>query len=116
LDLPFSSFRSLQPFDGGVVCVAGSPTTAPAVVHIDIDTGGVEILHRSRVIDVERGYLSVPRHIEFPTESGLTAHAQYYPPANRDFEGPQSSRPPLLVMSHGGPTSSASSELNLAVQ
>ena len=26
--------------------------------------------------------------IEFPTDGGLTAHAFYYPPANRDFVGP----------------------------
>ena len=35
---------------------------------------------------------------------GKTAHAFYYPPANRDFRGPAGEAPPLLVMIHGGPT------------
>ena len=60
--------------------------------------------------------MSVPRPIEFPTEDGLTAHALYYPPANCDFRGPDDDRPPLVVMSHGGPTSATSAVLNYGIQ
>src|SRR4029453_15095909 len=49
--------------------------------------------------------LTTPEPIEFPTEGGRTAHALYYPPANRDTQGPQGERPPLVGASHGGPTS-----------
>ncbi|MCX6374254.1 MAG: prolyl oligopeptidase family serine peptidase, partial [Actinobacteria bacterium] len=49
-------------------------------------------------------------------DAGLTAHALYYPPANRDFEAPPGERPPLVVMSHGGPTSAAYSQLTFAIQ
>ncbi|MET0383754.1 MAG: prolyl oligopeptidase family serine peptidase, partial [Burkholderiaceae bacterium] len=52
----------------------------------------------------------------FPTEHGLTAHAFFYPPANPRFHGPAGERPPLIVVSHGGPTSAASSTLKLAIQ
>ena len=45
----------------------------------------------------------MPEPIEFPTEGGRTAHALYYPPANRDVQGPAGERPPLVVASHGGP-------------
>ena len=62
-------------------------------------------------------YLSAPRAIEFPTEGGLTAHAFFYPPANKDFTGPpDDARPPLIVMSHGGPTSAASAEFDLGIR
>ena len=37
---------------------------------------------------IDGGYLSAPRPIEFPTENGLTAHAFFYPPRNRDFVAP----------------------------
>ena len=48
-----------------------------------------------------------PRHLEFPTENGLTAFANYYPPPNPDFAAPAGEKPPLVVKCHGGPTSSA---------
>ena len=62
------------------------------------------MLRRSSELAIDPGYLSAPQAIEFPTEDGLTAHAFFYPPRNRDFAAPAGERPPLLVMSHGGPT------------
>ena len=46
----------------------------------------------------------------------LTAHALYYPPANADFAGPADEKPPLLVMSHGGPTAAHETLLELEIQ
>jgi dipeptidyl aminopeptidase/acylaminoacyl peptidase len=46
----------------------------------------------------------------------LTAHALYYAPHNPDVEPPAGERPPLLVISHGGPTSAAESTLSLSIQ
>jgi len=46
----------------------------------------------------------------------MTAYALYYPPQNKDFDAPADERPPLLVMSHGGPTAATSSTLSLKVQ
>ncbi|MGH2717089.1 MAG: S9 family peptidase, partial [Actinomycetota bacterium] len=40
----------------------------------------------------------------------------YYRPVNPDFAGPEGERPPLVVMSHGGPTSATSPELRLEIQ
>jgi dipeptidyl aminopeptidase/acylaminoacyl peptidase len=67
-------------------------------------------------MQIDAGYLSVPRAIEFPTKHGLTAHALFYAPRNRDYSAPAAERPPLLVKSHGGPTSAASTTLNLGIQ
>jgi dipeptidyl aminopeptidase/acylaminoacyl peptidase len=58
----------------------------------------------------------VPRPVEFPTTGGRTAHALFYPPLSPDSEGPPGELPPLVVTSHGGPTSAASSDLNLRTQ
>ncbi|MBN2204796.1 MAG: S9 family peptidase [Thermoleophilia bacterium] len=46
----------------------------------------------------------------------LTAHALYYAPHNPDVEPTEGERPPLLVISHGGPTSAAESTLSLSIQ
>ena len=64
-----------------------------------------EVLRRSSTRRASTPAISPFREaIEFPTESGLTAHAFFYPPRNRDFTRPAGERPPLLVISHGGPT------------
>ena len=54
--------------------------------------------------------------MEFPTSGGKTAFGLFYPPHNPDYVGGADERPPLLVKCHGGPTSSASSTLNLGIQ
>ena len=51
--------------------------------------------------------------IAFPTTGGATARALYFPPTNDAYRGPTGELPPLLVISHGGPTSAASSALSL---
>ena len=86
-----------------------------AVVAIALD-GASEVLRPSRVDAVDPSFLARPRAIVVPTTGGESAHALHYPPANPGFEGPPGERPPLIVMSHGGPTSSASSALDLGVQ
>ena len=68
------------------------------------------------MITVDAEYLSAPRAIEFPTEGGLTAHAFFYPPANKDFTGPPGELPPLIVLSHGGPTSAVCAEFDMELR
>jgi dipeptidyl aminopeptidase/acylaminoacyl peptidase len=46
----------------------------------------------------------------------LTAYAFHYLPKNADFQGPANAQPPLIVISHGGPTSATTSTLDLAIQ
>ncbi len=65
---------------------------------------------------MDEGYLSVPRAVEFPTEGGLTAFMNYYPPANKDYALPPGELPPLLIKIHGGPTSQASTGFSLGIQ
>ncbi|MGQ0678288.1 MAG: fused MFS/spermidine synthase [Actinomycetota bacterium] len=116
IEQPYSSVEALRSFGGGIVAVAGSPNESPAIVAISIPSGSVEVIQRSRDGEVDRGYICKPQPIEFPTENGLTSHALFYPPANRDFAGPPGELPPLIVMSHGGPTSATSSVLNYGRQ
>jgi dipeptidyl aminopeptidase/acylaminoacyl peptidase len=116
VDSPYGEIAYVRAAPGYAVFVAGSPTEAAAVVRFDVATRRFDVLRRSSSVTVDPGYLSVPRAVEFPTEGGLTAHGFFYPPRNRDFTAPAGERPPLLVRSHGGPTSATSSTLRLDVQ
>jgi len=113
---PYTYIDSLKVAPGYAVFFAGSPAEAMAVIRYDLITDKIQVLRRSIEIDFDPGYLSVPRAIEFPTGNGLVAYGFFYPPKNRDFQGPPGQRPPLIVVSHGGPTGSTSSVFNLRMQ
>src|SRR5207245_9769742 len=102
--------------NGQVFLIGGSATEPSSVVRIDLSSREMEILHRSREITVGKEYISIPDAIEFPTENGRTAFAFFYPPKNPEYEAPQGEKPPLLVASHGGPTSASPSTLRYELQ
>ena len=116
IDIPYTSISSVQATSDYVVLLAGSPSKASSIVRLELATGKTEVLRRSTETVVDPEYLSIPEVIEFPTEGGLTAHALYYKPKNDDFVAFSGERPPLIVISHGGPTSATSSTLSLAIQ
>ena len=61
-------------------------------------------------------YLSTGRPIDFPSAEGRRAFAFFYPPKNDDAQAPENARPPLIVKSHGGPTSAAEHVYDPGVQ
>jgi dipeptidyl aminopeptidase/acylaminoacyl peptidase len=99
-----------------VAMVAASPTLSERVLVVDLDTGAQEVVKVSNAAHIDPGYFSVPKAIEFPTDGGLTAHAFFYPPKNKDYEGPPGELPPMVVHSHGGPTSAVGSSFDLEFQ
>jgi dipeptidyl aminopeptidase/acylaminoacyl peptidase len=99
-----------------VVFIAGSPRTHDAVVRFDLATGRTERIRSASTSPVNPDALSVPLAIEFPTEASRTAHAFFYPPRNTAFTAPADERPPLIVVSHGGPTAATTGRLNLEIQ
>jgi dipeptidyl aminopeptidase/acylaminoacyl peptidase len=108
LGLPFTSFGApkLSTRGGRVAFAAASPASEPEIVVLDVASGEIETIRAAAEETIDPGLVSAPRAIEFPTSigDGDTAHAFYYPPANADFAGPEDERPPLIVVSHGGPT------------
>lgn len=116
LDLGYTDLGWVRAATGQVVFRAGSPTTPAAIVRLDLESRKTENLRQSNSLRIDSGYLSVPEAIEFPTTDGLTAHGFYYPPKNRDYSAPENELPPLLVKSHGGPTSAAATALSLHIQ
>ncbi len=116
IETPYTSFGNYDSAAGRVTFVAASPTRLAAAVLFDPETQTCTELQTSSSLEIDEGYFSAPEAIEFPTEAGLTAYAYYYPPANADFTAPDDERPPLLVMSHGGPTGATSDTLRLGTQ
>jgi len=116
LNTPYTSVESVRAAGGRVVLAAGTATESTAIVDLDLATGAGRVLRRSTDTVIDPGCVSKPEAIEFPTERGLTAHAIYYAPVNDSFEAPAGEKPPLLVMSHGGPTGATSASFDLSTQ
>ncbi len=113
----FTDIAQVRAAPGRAVFIGGSPSEAPAVICLDLNNGTHRVLRHSFVVreDVRR-YVSTPQPIAFPTSGGEAAHAFYYPPFSPEFAAPADERAPVLVKSHGGPTSAASSTLSLSAQ
>jgi dipeptidyl aminopeptidase/acylaminoacyl peptidase len=116
IDCPYTDIQFLRAANGLAVFRGGSPTDVGAIVKFDLKIGEFETLRKSNERETYPQYFSVPRAIEFPTEGGLTAHGFFYPPQNPDYRAPDNEKPPLIVKSHGGPTSAASTALSLSIQ
>jgi dipeptidyl aminopeptidase/acylaminoacyl peptidase len=113
---PYSTMRDLQVEGERAVFVGSSPTSGEAIVELDLRTHTCRVLRQSGGAAVDARYVSIAEPIRFPTEGGLHAHAFFYPPANPDFKGPEGTLPPLIVIAHGGPTSSTHSGFRLPIQ
>lgn len=98
------------------VMIGGSTRSTDRIVGVDLATGAVETIRAASSVQIDARFLSAPEAIEFTTGGGLTAHAFHYPPCNPDFIPLTGERPPLIVVSHGGPTASTHTRLNLEVQ
>jgi dipeptidyl aminopeptidase/acylaminoacyl peptidase len=116
IETPYQGISDVRAAPGRVTFVGGSPTEPSCVAQLDPRSRRIDVLRRSSAATVDSGYVSLPQTIEFPTEHGRMAHAFFYPPHNRDYAAPAGERPPLIVESHGGPTSSTSTTLNLQIQ
>ena len=116
LGLPHTAHAIATTASSRIVFIGGTPTAADALWSFDPESGDLEVLRRSSEVTVDPAYVSVARAIEFPTGGDLTAHAFFHEPTNPDFDAPSGERPPLIVMSHGGPTSAVSDTLDLEIQ
>jgi dipeptidyl aminopeptidase/acylaminoacyl peptidase len=99
--------------DHTAVAISGSASTRGAVLKIDVTTGVIETLRS--VGSFDSAYVSRAQPITFPSDDGPT-HAFFYAPHNPDFQGPKDELPPLVVFSHGGPTSASRPDLDPEIQ
>ena len=116
IETPYTDIGGVRAAPGRVLFTAGSPTETWSIVLLDLAARTTDVLRRSSQVKVDPGYLSSPQEIQFPTEGSLAAYAFYYLPRNQDFVAPAGEKPPLIVMSHGGPTGATSSVFSPGIQ
>lgn len=116
IDSPCSDFNYVQAANGEGYCIGAAGDGFPALLQLTAD-GKLQTLVSSGTLAVAADYISHAEAIEFPLRDGKqNGYAFFYPPQNKDFRGPEGSKPPLLVLCHGGPTAATRNSLNLKIQ
>ena len=104
--------------DGAVAGIAAHAAAPTAITSFSV--GPRLTAHRLRPqsdLGIGPEDVSVPRVVYFQEgRQGARVYALYYPPCNRRCTAPPGSKPPALVLTHGGPTASADRGLKLRTQ
>jgi dienelactone hydrolase len=125
LDLPYTEYFTLRSTPDGAALLVASPTVSTSLMHYDYPAGELRPLRSygtfaaasseaAGTASSER--ISQPSPVEYLSDDGTKAYGLFYPPQHPDYEAPEGELPPLLVRCHGGPTSQASTGLNLRTQ
>jgi dipeptidyl aminopeptidase/acylaminoacyl peptidase len=112
----FTYISDVRAGKGFATFMAGSPKEPMAIIRLDAATGKMEALKHAFDVTVDARYFSIPRAVTFPTADKKKAHGFYYTPQSLDYTAPRGERPPLLVLSHGGPTSATTTVLRYNIQ
>jgi dipeptidyl aminopeptidase/acylaminoacyl peptidase len=105
------------PIGDGLAYVATPPDGPPTIVRRSgIADGVVSIVATSGPAVLAPEDVSVGEPIRFPTGEAGIGHAFFYAPRNAGCAAPAGERPPLIVISHGGPTSMSTNAFSLGVQ
>lgn len=102
--------------------LAGGPLRSNSIFQYDIKNDKNKNIVPKILIScsstIDSKYISIPKSVQFKTSGDNgdndIAYAYIYEPKNDDIEIPKDdkSKPPLLVLSHGGPTSACNSVYN----
>lgn len=110
LAVPYDELAGLSAENGRLVAVASNPSTPQGLLSLELASG---TLQHTPVAPspLAPAAISMPEPLWFEGHGGQRTHAWFYPPA-----GGAQPEAPLLVKSHGGPTSMASRGLSLGIQ
>ncbi len=116
VDSVYTEIEDIRLGNGFAAFIGGSPSLPFAVVRMDFTTGAMQRIREAVPLIIDPGYISIPESITFPTDHGFEAHGLFYRPANKDYTAPRGELPPLIVISHGGPTGATAAVLNYGLQ
>jgi dipeptidyl aminopeptidase/acylaminoacyl peptidase len=114
LDLPVEPVESIKANGEAIYFIGGSPTDAPGV-YCYSKGGQLRGLRSSATDPIPREWISAAEAVTY-TVGDRDVHAFYYPPTNPDVEAPPATYPPLIVVTHGGPTGATLDVLDPKIQ
>jgi dipeptidyl aminopeptidase/acylaminoacyl peptidase len=116
IDTTYTDYSNIRVGKGFCIFLAGSPTQPLSVIRMDTETEKMAIIKQAFEVTVDPENFSIPYLINYPTTGDREAHANYYPPKNKEYKALIAEQPPLIVISHGGPTSASGTTLRYSIQ
>lgn len=116
IDTPYASTSLPRPLGEDLVLLGAAADRPTELALWRLGEHGARVIARASSLELDPAMVSTARPIRFPTTGGREAFGYHYPPANGGFIGPDGEKPPLIVISHGGPTGAAGSSFSLAIQ
>ncbi len=110
----FADIKQVVQGADGVYFVGSRPTPERGIYKVS--GRGTELVYAPKICGLDPRYISRAVNVEFTTKGGGKAHGYFYPPVNGDYQPLPDTRPPLLMMLHGGPTASANRAYDSAIQ
>ena len=142
LDIPLEAVEGIRAIGNALFFIGGSATEPPCIACVpDVnllvggdpeesrpdrhapqaaargrrDTADTIVIRSASSDRMAPEWISVAQPITFDS-NGQAVHAFYYPPQNPDYAAPADERPPLIVISHGGPTAATLDVLDARIQ
>ena len=92
----------------------GYPDRSAELVTVDLTDRRTQVLRRSSVTAPPTELISTAVEVSWPVDD-CTVHGWYYPPRNGDWTGPGDELPPMITVSHGGPTGGSSPDFRKSI-
>jgi dipeptidyl aminopeptidase/acylaminoacyl peptidase len=115
VDMALEPLECISAIGETLYFVGGSPTEPVCVASVVPDEGTSAVVRSASADRIPTEWISVAQPITYES-NGQRVHAFYYPPHNPDHVAPERERPPLIVVSHGGPTAASLDVLDPRVQ
>jgi dipeptidyl aminopeptidase/acylaminoacyl peptidase len=115
VDLKVEPLESIQASADALYFIAGSATEANAIRRLDLASKSTSVLRSGSAERIDPAWISRAESVTFRA-AGRDVHAFYYAPTNPNVVAPAGDRPPLLVLTHGGPTGATLDVLDAKIQ
>lgn len=113
---PYPTIKNLHVVGDEVFFIAGHTDDHETLYRYHLKTSCLLPLAHEKLDARFEGYLSTPQLHRFTARDNSSISGFYYPPSNKDYPHDPSAAPPLIIKTHGGPTSSTSNALDLSIQ
>ena len=91
------------------------PDRPAALAILDLDSDRWTTVRSSTEMIMGAESVSLARPVNWSSE-GRTVHGYFYPPVNANFQAPADTLPPMITVSHGGPTGFSAPDFRLGYQ